>query len=45
MVIAHWEMADTGELPVVGLEYSLGKSQGGFDKIRLKTPKPEDGLR
>jgi glutamate synthase domain-containing protein 2/NAD-dependent dihydropyrimidine dehydrogenase PreA subunit len=44
MIIAHWEMADTGELPIVGLEYSLGNSQGGFDKIRLKTPKAEDAI-
>lgn len=36
MLIAHWEMAETGNLPVVDLEYSLGNSGGGFDKIRFK---------
>ena len=35
MIIAHWEMAETGKLPVVDLEYSLGLSRGGFDKIRF----------
>ena len=32
MIIAHWEMAETGNPPVVDLEYSLGSSGGGFDK-------------
>jgi len=36
MLIAHWEMAETGNLPVVDLEYNLGNSGGGFDKIRFK---------
>ncbi len=42
MLIAHWEMAETGNLPVVGLEYNLGCSGGGFDKIRFKLPDPAD---
>jgi len=44
MLIAHWEMAETGDLPVVDLEYSLGCSGGGFDKIRFKTPDDDDYL-
>jgi len=36
MLIAHWEMAETGNLPKVGLEHSLGCSGGGFDKIRFR---------
>lgn len=36
MLIGHWEMAETGNLPVVDLEYNLGNSGGGFDKIRFK---------
>jgi glutamate synthase domain-containing protein 2/NAD-dependent dihydropyrimidine dehydrogenase PreA subunit len=36
MLIAHWEMAETGNLPVVDLEYNLGNSGGGFDKMRFK---------
>ena len=38
MLIAHWEMAETGDLPRVDLEYSLGHSGGGFDKIRFRHP-------
>lgn len=40
MLIAHWAMAETGDLPEVELEYDLGFSGGGFDKIRFKTPDP-----
>ncbi|MBI5550331.1 MAG: alpha-hydroxy-acid oxidizing protein [Desulfobacterales bacterium] len=40
MLIAHWEMAESGNLPVVDLEYNLGYSGGGFDKIRFKRPDP-----
>ena len=40
MMIAHWEMAETGRLPAVDLEYSLGCSGGGFDKIRFRHPDP-----
>jgi ferredoxin len=40
MLIAHWEMAETGNLPRVDLEYNLGYSGGGFDKIRFKRPDP-----
>ncbi|MFH2044631.1 MAG: glutamate synthase-related protein [Pseudomonadota bacterium] len=36
MLIAHWEMAETGNLPIVDLEYNLGNSGGGFDKMRFK---------
>ena len=42
MLLAHWEMAETGNLPTVGLEYNLGCSGGGFDKIRFKLPDPAD---
>ena len=38
MLIAHWAMAETGELPKVDLEHDLGNSGGGFDKIRFKHP-------
>lgn len=44
MLIGHWEMAETADLPVVDLEYSLGNSGGGFDKIRFKHPAPKDYL-
>ncbi len=45
MILAHWEMAETGELPLVDLEYSLGYSGGGFDKIRFKHPDPADAAQ
>ncbi len=45
MLIAHWEMAETGNLPQVELEYNLGNSGGGFDKIRFKHPDPEQYLK
>jgi ferredoxin len=44
MLIGHWYMAETGGVPYVDLEYSLGYSGGGFDKIRFKLPDPEDYL-
>ncbi len=44
MILAHWYMAETGNLPYVDLEYSLGYSGGGFDKIRFRIPDPKDYL-
>ena len=44
MLIAHWEMAESGNLPVVEVESDLGLSGGGFDKIRFKKPDPADYL-
>ena len=44
MLIAHWEMAETGELPVGNLEYNLGSSGGGFDKMRFIPQSPESRL-
>ncbi len=44
MLIAHWTMAETGNLPAVDLEYNLGNSGGGFDKIRFRTPDTGDYL-
>jgi glutamate synthase domain-containing protein 2/ferredoxin len=44
MILSHWYMAETGNLPYVDLEYSLGYSGGGFDKIRFKIPNPEEYL-
>jgi len=41
MILGHWYMAETGDLPYVDLEYNLGYSGGGFDKIRFKIPDPD----
>ena len=42
MLMGHWYMAEAGNVPFVDLEYSLGYSNGGFDKIRFRTPDPKD---
>jgi ferredoxin len=44
MLIAHWAMAETGNLPEVELEYCLGNSGGGFDKIRFRHSEPGEAL-
>jgi glutamate synthase domain-containing protein 2 len=44
MILGHWEMAETGNLPVVNYEYSLGNTGGGFDKIRFKHFEPDNFL-
>ncbi|RJQ39716.1 MAG: FMN-binding glutamate synthase family protein [Dehalococcoidia bacterium] len=44
MILGHWYMAETGELPYIDLEYSLGYSGGGFDKMRFRIPDPKDYL-
>ncbi len=44
MLLGHFEMAETGNLPNVPLEYNLGNSGGGFDKIRFIHPDPEAGI-
>jgi len=41
MLLGHFSMAETGALPHVALEYNLGNSGGGFDKIRFVHPDPD----
>ena len=38
LILATWYQAETGELPPGELEYRVGNSGGGFDKLRLKFP-------
>jgi glutamate synthase domain-containing protein 2/NAD-dependent dihydropyrimidine dehydrogenase PreA subunit len=40
MLIAHWQMAETGSVPPGDLEYNLGASGGGFDRMRFRVPGP-----
>jgi len=40
MLLGHFAMAETGDLPHIDMEYNLGNSGGGFDKIRFKHPVP-----
>jgi len=40
MITATWIMAETGAIPErIDLEYNIGNSEGGFDKLRFKFPK------
>jgi glutamate synthase domain-containing protein 2/ferredoxin len=40
MILATWQMAETGELPrpEYGYEYECGNSGGGFDRLRFRFP-------
>ncbi len=44
MLLAHFAMAETGDVPKVNLEHSLGNSGGGFDKMRFIHPDPEQAI-
>jgi len=39
LLASTWYMAEFGQAPPAGLEYRIGNSGGGFDKIRLLIPK------
>ncbi len=39
LLVSTWYMAETGEIPKGGLEYRVGNSGGGFDKLRFLFPK------
>jgi glutamate synthase domain-containing protein 2/NAD-dependent dihydropyrimidine dehydrogenase PreA subunit len=44
LLASTWAMAETGSIPAGGMEYRIGDSGGGFDKLRLVFPaakKPE----
>jgi glutamate synthase domain-containing protein 2 len=36
LILATWVQAETGELPDNGLEYRVGRSEGGFDRLDFK---------
>jgi len=38
LLMSAWHMAETGKLPPNDLEYRVGESGGGFDKLRLVFP-------
>jgi glutamate synthase domain-containing protein 2/ferredoxin len=38
LLVSTWYMAETGEMPPQGLEYRIGDSGGGFDRLRLAFP-------
>jgi ferredoxin len=35
LLVSSWYMAEFGKVPPAGLEYRIGESGGGFDKLRL----------
>ncbi len=43
LLISTWYMAETGEVPRADIEYCVGNSNGGFDKLRFKFPKTSPG--
>jgi glutamate synthase domain-containing protein 2 len=36
LILSTWHMAGTGEVPANGLEYRVGRSDGGFDRLGFK---------
>ena len=38
LLLSTWHMAETGRLPENGLEYKIGNSGGGFDRMELILP-------
>lgn len=38
LLVSTWHMAETGAVPAGGLEYRVGASGGGFDRLRLHLP-------
>jgi glutamate synthase domain-containing protein 2/NAD-dependent dihydropyrimidine dehydrogenase PreA subunit len=38
LLASTWHMAENGKVPGAGLEYRIGASGGGFDKLRLALP-------
>jgi glutamate synthase domain-containing protein 2 len=44
LVLATWLQAETGRPPTNGLEYKLGRSGGGFDRLGWNPPPPERRL-
>ncbi len=38
LLVSTWYMAETGDVPPGGLEYRIGESVGGFDRLRLVLP-------
>jgi len=44
MLLGHWSMAESGNLPHIDLEYRIGNSGGGFDRMRFRQPDAEEYL-
>ncbi|HXZ38207.1 MAG TPA: glutamate synthase-related protein [Thermodesulfobacteriota bacterium] len=45
LLLSNWQQAETGGVPYSDLEYRIGRSGGGFDRLRLRFPRiPPGGL-
>lgn len=42
LLASTWYMSEFGEVPKAGLNYRIGDSGGGFDKLRIKLRKEEE---
>lgn len=42
LLLATWQQAETGEIPYADLEYRVGNSGGGFDRMRIRLPEREE---
>jgi len=43
LLAASWHMAEFGQVPEKGLEYRIGASEGGYDKLRIAFRKSKIG--
>ncbi len=44
LLLATWQQAETGTTPYADLEYRVGGSRGGFDRLRFRFPHRVDAL-
>ena len=42
LLLSTWQQAETGKVPYADLEYRVGASRGGFDRLRLRLPREID---
>ncbi len=40
LLLASWQQAETGGIPYSDVEYRVGNSGGGFDRLRISFPSP-----
>ena len=44
LILSTWRMAETGQVPDGDLEYEIGATGGGFDRIRFRFPEASHAL-
>ena len=42
LLLSTWQKAETGEIPYSDVEYRVGQSGGGFDRLRFRFPEGKD---